>query len=169
MLTQILKLFVALNSEDSPKRIAYAFALGLVIGLTPLFSLHNLVILLLAFVVRVHLGSFFVAFAFFAILGALLEPLMAALGECLLTYPLLEGLWQGLYQLTIFKLAHLHHTLTLGSLVVSLILFFPCVYLMNYLVKEYRVRFMAYIVKLKVVQMLKSTRIFQIYEKLQGV
>ncbi|WP_017444422.1 TIGR03546 family protein [Gayadomonas joobiniege] len=169
MLTQILKLFIALNSEDSPKQIAYAFALGMIIGLTPLLSLHNLIILFIAFLVRVHLGAFFVSFALFAIVGELAEQPFAQVGEYLLTMPALESMWQSLYQFTFFKLAHLHHTLTLGGLVIGLVLFFPIVYLINYLVLEYRVHVMAYILKLRVVQMLKSTRIFQMYEKLQGV
>ncbi|WP_016957125.1 TIGR03546 family protein [Catenovulum agarivorans] len=168
MLTQIIKVFIALNSENSPRQIAYAMALGMVIGLTPLFSLHNLLILLLAFLIRVHLGSFFVSWSVFALLGLLFAPVFASLGDVLLTSAVLEPIWHALYQSTLFKLAHLHHTLTLGALVVTLVLFVPFVLLAQYLVVKYRDHVMAFVMKMKIVQMLKGSRFYQFYLKVQG-
>ncbi|MER2491904.1 TIGR03546 family protein [Catenovulum sediminis] len=168
MLTQIVKLFIALNSENSPKQISYAFALGMLIGLTPLFSLHNLLVLLVAFLVRVHLGSFFVSWTLFSLLGLLFESAFAQIGEYLLTATSLHPVWQSLYQFTLFKLAHLHHTVTLGSLLIALLLFVPLTIGVQFLVVKYRVHVMAFVVKLKVVQMLKGSRFYQMYQKLQG-
>ena len=65
MISMILKLIKALNPDIGPWQIALAGALAMVIGLTPLWSVHNLVILLLAFVLRVHLASFFLFWALF--------------------------------------------------------------------------------------------------------
>lgn len=168
MLTQVIKVFIALNSENSPRQIAYALALGMVIGLTPLFSLHNLLILLLAFLIRVHLSSFFVGWTVFSLIGLLLAPVFASLGEALLTSVALQPTWHALYQITLFKLAHLHHTLTLGALVVTLVLFVPFVLLAQYLVVKYRDHVMAFVMKMKIVQMLKGSRFYQFYLKVQG-
>ncbi|MCU4674245.1 TIGR03546 family protein [Catenovulum sp. 2E275] len=168
MLTLLAKLFIALNSENSPKQISYAIALGMIIGLTPMLSLHNLVVLLLAFLVRVHLGAFFVGWTVFSILGLLFAPLFASLGHYLLTMPSLAGMWDALYQSTFMRLAHFHHTSTLGSLVVCLILFFPLVFLLNYLIAEYRTHIMTYVLKFRIVQTLKASKIYKLYNQLQG-
>ncbi len=168
MLTTLAKLFIALNSENSPKQISYAIALGMIIGLTPLFSLHNLVILFLAFVVRVHLGAFFAGWTVFSILGLLFAPLFASLGHGLLTLPALAGLWDTLYQSTFMQLAHFHHTTTLGSLLVSLIVFYPLVRLLNHLILKYRTHIMAYVLKFKIVQTLKASKVYKAYSQLQG-
>ena len=168
MLTQVIKVFIALNSENSPRQIAYALALGMVIGLTPLFSLHNLLILLLAFLIRVHLSSFFVGWTVFSLIGLLLAPVFASLGEALLTSAALEPTWHALYQSTLFKLAHIHHTVTLGSLLISVVLFVPFAILAQSLVIKYRDHVMAFVMKLKIVQMLKGSRFYQFYLKVQG-
>ena len=168
MLTQVIKVFIALNSESSPRQIAYALALGMVIGLTPLFSLHNLLILLLAFLIRVHLSSFFVGWTVFSLVGLLLAPVFASLGEALLTSAALQPTWYALYQSTLFKLAHIHHTVTLGSLLVSVVLFVPFAILAQSLVMKYRDHVMAFVMKMKIVQMLKGSRFYQFYLKIQG-
>lgn len=168
MLTLIAKLFIALNSENSPRQISYAIALGMIIGLTPILNLHNLVILLIAFLVRVNLGAFFAGWTVFGILGLLFAPLFANLGHYLLTLPALEPFWDSLYQITFMRLAHFHHTTTLGSLLISLVLFFPFVFLLNYLIREYRTHIMSYILKFRVVQTLKASKIYKLYDQIQG-
>lgn len=44
MIRLLLKLIKALNSEASPWQLAFAIACGLVVGFTPLYSVHNLLI-----------------------------------------------------------------------------------------------------------------------------
>ena len=138
MLTLLAKLLAALNSASSPRQIALALALGMLVGLTPTLSLHNLLILLLAFVIRVNLSAFFLAVAAFSGLGLLTAAPFAGLGETLLNNPELQTLWTSLYQVTLFKLSHLHHTLTLGSLVAAVILFLPMIALSQWLIVRYR-------------------------------
>ncbi|WOH37308.1 TIGR03546 family protein [Thalassotalea fonticola] len=166
MLTLLAKLFKALNSESSPRQIALAIALGMIIGLSPTLSLHNLMVLFIAFIVRVNLSAFFVAFAGFSLLALGLSPIFASVGEGVLTNPGLASLWQGFYQSNIFKLAHFHNTLTLGSFIFSLVLFIPTVFISQYLIKRYRHHVKAFIEKFKIVQALKSSRFYRIYQSL---
>ncbi|AWB65820.1 DUF2062 domain-containing protein [Saccharobesus litoralis] len=168
MLTLLAKLLHALNSESSPRQIAAAIALGLCVGITPLLSLHNLLFLLLAFLIRINLSAFFLSATVFSAVGLLLAPISISLGEALLTAPSLQGLWTSLYQFNIYKLAHLHHTLTLGSLLVGLILFVPCMLASQQIVIRYRVHIKAFIEKFKVVQWLKSSKFYQIYQTVTG-
>ncbi|KMT63850.1 TIGR03546 family protein [Catenovulum maritimum] len=168
MITTLVKLFIALNSENSAKQIAYAVALGSIIGLTPLFSLHNLVVLILAFLIRVHLGTFFVSWSLFSLLGVMLTTSFSNLGASLLNLASLNDFWTSLYQITLFKLAHFHHTTTLGSLIISLITFMPITYLSVYLINKYRQHVMAFIMKFKVVQSLKASKFYSVYQSLSG-
>jgi uncharacterized protein (TIGR03546 family) len=41
----LVKLFKALNSDSSPWQLAMGFALGMVMGLTPLLGLHSLLLM----------------------------------------------------------------------------------------------------------------------------
>ena len=45
MIDYFVRLIKLLNSEQSAKQIAGALCLALVIGLTPVYSLHNLIVL----------------------------------------------------------------------------------------------------------------------------
>ena len=163
MLRMVLKLFKALNSEASPWQLDFAIAFGLVVGLTPLLSLHNVLLVLMVFMLRVNLSAFFLATGFFTGLAYLLDGVSVSVGEAILTNPSMQSFWTSLYQSEFWQLTHFHHTLTLGSLVVALILFAPVAILSKYLIVTYRHRVMAWMGKLKVVQMLKATKFYGLY------
>lgn len=160
------KLFKALNSESSPRQIALAIALGMIIGLSPTLSLHNLFVLFIAFIVRVNLSAFFVSFAVFSLLALGLSPVFSSVGEGLLTNPDLTGIWQGFYQSNLLKLAHFHNTLTLGAFICSLALFIPMVYFSQYLIVRYRHHVKAFIEKFKIIQALKGSRFYRVYQSI---
>ena len=163
MLTMIAKLLVALNSDNSSRQLALAIAMGMIVGLTPMLTLHNIIILLLAFVLRVHLGAYFLSAAAFSGLAFFTAAPFAQLGEQLLNNPGLAPFWTGLYQVDFLKLTHFHHTLTLGSLVASLILFVPMIYFNKYLIDKYRKSMRAFVDKFNVVQAFKRSRLYQAY------
>lgn len=163
MIGQVAKLMAAMNSESSPRQLAVAVAFGMIVGLTPTLSLHNAVILLLVYILRVNVSAFFIAAAAFGGFGLLTAGPFSAFGESLLNNPELANMWTGLYQITLFKLAHLHHTLTLGSLLAAKALFIPTYFIAKWLIETYRHVFQAFIEKFKVVQALKSSRFYQIY------
>ena len=64
------------------------------------------------------------------------------------------------------QLLHLHHTLTLGAFVLGAILLVPLAWLSKLLVQQYRARIMTSIEKWKIMQMLKASKLFALYEKL---
>lgn len=163
MIGQIAKLLAAMNSESSPRQLAVAVSFGMVVGLTPTLSLHNALILLLVYILRVNVSAFFIAFGVFGGFGLLTAGPFSALGESLLNDPELANMWTGLYQITLFKLAHFHHTLTLGSLLASIALFIPVYFIAKWLIESYRHAFQAFVEKFKVVQALKSSRFYQMY------
>lgn len=165
MISMILKLVKALNSDLGPWQIAIAGALAMVIGLTPLWSVHNLVILLLAFVLRVHLASFFLFWALFTGLAYLLDPWFHQIGLYWLSQASLNGFWTKLYQQDMWQVVHFNRSITLGSLIVTLLAFVPTALLLRWAIIRYRATLMPWLNKLKLVQLLKGSRGYQLYQR----
>jgi len=166
MLDMLAKLLKILNSDAAPGQIALAFAFALIVGLTPFFSLHNLIVLFFVLVLRVNLSAFLLASAFFSLIAYLVNPASAALGEYLLTLPSLQEFWISLYQSELARVSRFNHTLLLGSLVVALLAFIPMLLISRKLVVVYREKFMAWFEKLRVVKFIKASRFYKIYTAL---
>ena len=169
MLNQLAKLLKALNAETSPWQIGLAFVLGMIMGFTPLVSAHNLLVLLLAFVLRINFSAFLLGFAFFTGFAYLLDPLFIRIGESLLLNPSLKALWTGMYNNELWRLTHFNNTLTLGSLVASLLFSLPLFFLSRWLIIKYRAHILAWVRKTKVVQMIKATHLYRLYQGISSV
>ena len=163
MLTLLAKLFHALNSDSSIRQIALAIALGFVVGLSPLLTLHNIVIIFFVLIIRVHLGSFILAVGFFSGISYLLSPVIVQVGESILTQPALADFFTSLYQLSLFKLAHWHHTYILGAFVLGLVLCVPVYFISKVLIEKYRVHIMTFFEKFRIVQALKASKFYRLY------
>ncbi len=166
MLKQSLKLFKMLNADVDPSQIAAGLVLGMVLGFTPVLSLHNLIVLLLVCILRINFSAVLLSFALFSGLAYLLDPAFIQVGEKVLTSPRLTSLWTSLYQQDIWRLAHFNHTLTMGSLVVSLALLIPLFFISRILIIKYREKILAWIMKSRIVQGLKATKWFQRFQRL---
>lgn len=168
MLTLLAKLLQALNSESSIRQIALAIALGFIVGLSPLFTLHNIVILFVVMVVRVHFGSFILSVGFFSGIGYLLSSVIVDVGEWLLTSEAFNSLFTSLYQLTLFKLAHWHNTYTLGAFVVGIMLAIPVYFIAKIIIEKYRLHIMGFFAKFRIVKALKASKFYRLYSSLSG-
>ena len=166
MLKQSLKLFKMLNADVDPSQIAAGFVLGMVLGFTPLWSLHNILVLLCVCVLRINISAVLLSFALFSGFAYLLDPAFIQVGEKILTDPSLASLWTSLYQQDIWRLAHFNHTLTMGSLAVSLALLLPLFFFCKILIIKYREKVLAWIMKSQFVQGLKATKWFQRFQRL---
>lgn len=163
MLANFLKL---LNSDATPSQISLGFAFSLFLGLTPLLSFHNLILIFIVLIVRVNLTSFFIGLTLFSLIAMGLNTVSIFLGEQLLTAPSLQGIWTGLYQSDFWRVTQFNQTLVLGGFSLSLLLFIPTFLTSLVLIRLYRKRFMAWIKTLKISRMLKASRFYQAYEKL---
>ena len=113
----LLKLLKALNSETDPSQIALGFCFALVAGLTPILSLHNLLVLLFVLVLRVNLSAFIAGTLFFSGFAYIIDPLMSRIGLAVLEADVLNGLWTSLYNSTFFRLLRFNNSIVMGSLV----------------------------------------------------
>jgi uncharacterized protein (TIGR03546 family) len=162
MLTMLAKILKVLNSQVSPWQIGWAIALGLFSGILPL-GLLTLLIVLIVCLLTINLSTFIVVWG-------LTEGLML-----LCATPLENLTWQYAQNDTLLKLLantetlqllHLHHTLTLGAFVLGAVLVVPVAWLSKVLVMQYRSRVMSSVEKWKLTQMLKASKLFALYEKL---
>ena len=167
MLTMMAKLLKALNSEASPSQISMAFVLGMILGLTPLMSAHNILIVFLALILRVNLTGFILAWGVFSGIAYILDPVFISVGESLLTNPDLRDMWASMYVSDAWRVTRFNNTLVLGSLLVSLIAAIPAFFIFNFLIRQYRDKIFAWVQKSKLVQMLKANRFYRIYESLR--
>lgn len=164
----IAKLIKILRSGATPAQLAGGMVLGMILGLTPLMSLHNVIVILLVTLINVNLAMFFLGFAIFSGFAYLLDPLFHNLGYWLLVdLSFLKGIWTALYNMPVGALFRLNNTVVLGSLVASLIFISPCFWMTKHGVILYRTQLDPKIQKWKVMQVLKSSKLVTVYNKIK--
>ena len=168
MIKLLAKLLRVLNSETDPGQISLGLCFAMVVGLTPLVSLHNLFVLLLVFILRVNLSAFVSGLALFTGIAYLLDPLFHRLGLAVLTASSLADLWTSLYQSVWWRLEHFNNSIVMGSLVFSVAMFVPVLLLLNFLIRRYRQHVMAWVQKSRIMQMFKASKLYQTYETLSS-
>lgn len=165
LLARILKI---LNSETAPWQISLAVCLAMIAGFTPFFCLHNLLVLLLVLVLRVNLTTFIVSWLVLSGVAYLLDPVFHSLGLTVLNTPALAPLWTALYNNVFFVLDKFNNTVVMGSFLTALILFIPVFAAANWIIRRYRRHILEWARKTRVAQILKGSRLFQMYQALSG-
>lgn len=161
------KLFKILNGDVDPRQIATGVALGAIVGLTPILSLHNLIVLLLVCIIRVNVTSVIFSAAVFGLLSYLVAPLSDGLGYLLLVRcEFLNPFWTALYNMPVLPLTNFNNTLLLGGLIIALIIFYPNLVLVRKGVIAYRASIQPKLEKIKLFKILKGTKIYQWYQKI---
>lgn len=168
MLQLLARLLKALNSEASPGQISCGFVLGMIMGFTPLMSAHNLLLLLIVCLFKVNVSAVLVALGVFSAIAYLLDPVFISIGADILNAPAMQAQWTAMYQIDFWRVMHFNHTLTMGSLLISLILALPLFLIFRFLIVKYRVHIMAWIEKSKLINALKASKLFGIYQRLSG-
>jgi len=168
MLKALARILKVLNSETEPSQISLAFCLALITGFTPLWSLHNLLVVLLALIIRVNLSTFIVGTVVLSGVAYLLDPIFSWIGVIALTAGPLEPLWTALYNIPLFRLAKFNNSIVMGSLLVSLALFLPTFILANLAIGHYREHVLQWVRKSRVVEALTASRFYSLYESVSG-
>ncbi len=166
MLYLMARILNVLNSEQDPSQISLAFCFSMIAGLTPLMSPHNLIVLFLVLFLRVNLTAFLIGLAIFSGIAYLLDPLFHITGLALLSAEPLEGLWTRMYNMPAFRIERFNNTIVMGSLVFSLILFVPVFFLSRAGIVKYRARFLAWMNKTKLAQVIKASTFYKVYTSL---
>ena len=166
----LVKIFKILRSDASPTQISAGFIIGMIIGLTPFWTLHNLILIILVIILSVNIGSVLLSFIIFSAIGYLFDPLFHHLGYFLLVeIEVLKGLWTTLYNLPVIALSRYNNTVVMGSLLVALILTIPLFFLIKRGVIYYRENIDTKMQKWKIVKVIKGSKIYNLYEKIKNL
>jgi uncharacterized protein (TIGR03546 family) len=164
------KFFKAMGSSASPRQIAWGFALGAILGLTPLWSFHNLIVISLVFVLNVNLSVALMAFLLFSFFAWALDPFFHAVGFFVLTkMTFFDSFWTSLYNSSFTPFTRFNNTVVMGSLVCSLLLVAPNYFFFKWLAKRYRESWIQVVQKWRIVQVLKGNRVVRFYFKVKRV
>lgn len=164
ILKYIAKLLKALASEASPSQIAGGFVLGMIIGLTPLLSLHNLVIVILIIILKVNIGMAIFSFLIFSGIAWLADPAFHSFGTWILENESLQSTWTAMYNNEWWAMTRFYNTVVIGSFLIALGLILPMFPLSMVFVNQYRKHIHARVQKLKIVKALKGTKLYSIYQ-----
>lgn len=171
ILKYLSKLLKALASEASPNQIAGGFILGMIIGLTPIMSVHNLLIVLLIIVLKVNIGMAILAFMVFSGVAYLADPLFHSFGIWLLELESMQETYITLYNNEFWAITKFYNTVVIGSLSISILLCIPAFPLSKIGVVQYRKHIHEKVMKTKVMKALKGTKFYSVYKtvlKLRG-
>jgi uncharacterized protein (TIGR03546 family) len=164
MLGMLANLFKALNSESSPMQVSIAVALGFIVGMTPIASPHNLILLFVVCVTRLNFTAFLLSISVFSLFSYLFDPIMNNIGSWVLTHPSLNEYWTSLYQSNVWRVTRFNNTLVMGSFILSIVLSVPVIFLSRWLINTYRERVMKVILKWKIVQIFQASKFYKLYQ-----
>src|SRR5262245_14186651 len=136
-LVGLAKLF---NSETSSRSIALAFAIGMALGLVPLFSLQALVLVAILLFFRVHGSAALLTFGIFKLASIPLAGLFDSIGVGLIEMPALAGLWPWLANAPVLWMLGTDHATTVGATLSAALLFVPLFLAIRAFVDLYRAR-----------------------------
>lgn len=157
-----------LREGQTPAQVAGGFALGSILGLSPMLTLQGMLIWLIILVLDVNLSAATLSLLIFSLFAYIFDPLFHYLGYFLLVnIDGLKGIWTALYNAPIAPLTRFNNTVVIGSFV-SAIIFFPFVYFgMKKFVVTYRTTVGARIEKMKIYQVISKSWIIQAYQRIR--
>lgn len=163
------KIIRILNAEATPKQIAGGVMLGMIIGLTPTFSLHNIVVVFLILVIKVNLTAAILSMFAFDLIAYGLDPLSDWIGYGILTSTALRPLWIEAYNAAIIPFTRFNNTIVMGSFVISLILLYPIFRLAKYGVERYRSDLASTFQRWRIVRAVKMSRFYRYYQTFRSI
>ena len=160
--------FKILRAGQTPRQIAAGFALGSIVGLSPVFTLQGLAVWLVILLLDVNLSAAIFSFTLFALAAFLVDPLFHQIGYTLLVQAdSLRGMWTTLYNAPLAPLTRFYNTLVLGSFLSALVIS-PFVYVgMKKFVVAYRTHLVAKVERWKIYQIISKNGLVKWYRRIR--
>lgn len=166
MIRLLFKLITLIHSDRDPRQICLGLSLGMILGLTPLLSVHNLAVLLAILLFRVNISAAILSWAFFSLIAFMIDPLFHYIGLTMLTEAdSLRGFWTMLYNAPIIPYTRFNNSIVMGSVIVSLLGFYPLYRLCLFMVIRYRETFMERFNQWKIVKIIKASSLYRLYTR----
>ena len=158
-----------LRAGQTPRQIAGGFALGSIVGLSPVFTLQGLAVWLVILFFNVNLSSAILSFTLFSIVAYLFDPVFHWLGyELLVNVDALKELWTSLYNAPIAPLTRFNNTVVIGSFISALVLTVPVYFGMKQFVVAYRAHIGSKIERWKIYQVISKSAVVRWYNRIKN-
>ncbi len=165
ILKQIFAFIKLLNSDTGTISLAAGLTCGFILGMTPVLSLHSLLIFLILFFFRIQIGAAFLAAFFFKFVAFLLDPLFDSVGRKVLEMESLAPIFTKLYNMPLIPFTRFNNSIVMGSAVITIILS-PIVFIISQrLIVKYRVTVLARFKTTKMWKAVEATKFYQWYYK----
>lgn len=169
-LTLIKDAIKILRAGQAPWQVAAGFALGTILGLSPMLTLQGIVIWLIVLILNVNLSAVLLGLTLCTLVAFLLDPLFHWLGyQILVNVDFLGGFWTTLYNAPLAPLTRFNNTVVMGSFAFALLCFVPVFWGMKRLLLAYRKHIGSKVEKWKVYQVLKQSALVRWYERVRDL
>lgn len=165
ILKQIFAFIKLLNSDTGNISLAAGMTCGFILGMTPVLSLHSLLIFLILFFFRIQIGAALLMAFFFKFVAFLLDPAFDFVGAKVLEMESLQGIFTTLYNMPIIPFTRFNNTIVMGSGVITFALS-PFVFIASqYFITKYRQVVLARFKQTKIWKAVEATKFYQWYYK----
>jgi uncharacterized protein (TIGR03546 family) len=159
-----------LRTGQTPAQIGGGFALGSIIGLSPMLTLQGMAVWLVILVLDINLSAALLSCTVFSLVAYLIDPLFHRLGYFLLVdVDALRGAWTSLYNAPIAPLTKFNNTVVMGSFVSALVCSFPVYLGMKKFVLAYRSGLGAKIEQSRIYKVFRRNGLVQWYLKIRDI
>jgi uncharacterized protein (TIGR03546 family) len=159
-----------LREGQTPAQVAGGFALGSILGFSPMLTLQGVVVWLVILILDVNISAAVVALAIFRLVAYLVDPLFHSLGFVLLVdVTSLKGLWTTFYNAPIAPMTRFNNTVVMGSFVFALAAFVPIYISMKKFVIAYRAHIGSRLERWKVYQAINRSALLQWYKRIRDL
>ena len=158
-----------LRAGQTPRQIAGGFALGSIVGLSPMFTLQGFAVWLVILIFNVNLSAAFLSFTVFSLVAYLADPLFHWLGyQLLVNVDSLKSLWTALYNAPVAPLTRFYNTVVMGSFTSAVVLTIPIYFAMKQFVLAYRARIGAKVEKWRIYQVVSRSALLRWYNRVKN-
>lgn len=165
ILKQLFSFIKLLNSDTGNVSLAMGMTCGFILGMTPVLSLHSLLVFLIIFFFRIQIGAALVTAFFFKFVAFLLDPVFHFVGSQVLEMQSLHGFFTTLYNMPIIPYTRFNNSIVMGSAVVTFTLS-PIVFILSQsMIIKYRETVLARFKSTKFWKAIEATKFYQWYYK----
>lgn len=165
ILKQIFSFIKLLNSDTGNISLAMGMTCGFILGMTPVLSLHSLIIFIVLFLFRIQIGAAFVMAFFFKFTAFLLDPVFHMVGSNVLEMESLQGILTSLYNMPLVPYTRFNNSIVMGSAVITFALA-PFLFIASqYLIIKYRQTVVARFKDTKLWKAIQATKFYKWYYK----
>ena len=163
----IIKSFIGIFREgQTPAQVAGGFALGTMIGFSPMLTLQGVAVWMLILILDVNMAAALLAMALCKLIAYLIDPLFHSLGFLILArLDFLQAAWTVLYNAPIAPLTRFNNTVVMGSFVFGVICFVPAYIGIKRATIAYRTHIHTRLEKWKIYRILDKSKFVNYYRK----